>query len=352
MADFDCGLVGIADVDCGVTDGVTRRGLLGFERRRQERSRSSDHWIRVFRRAMACRFEVALSSDRAADVAAARRALAEADRLEEALSIFRPTSELSRLNQSGASRAVPVSDELFALLILCDELSVASDGAFDITSTPLSACWGFLKRAPEEPAENAWQSARALVGRERVALDAATRSVRFDRPGVSLNLGAIGKGYAVQAVASHLWHEGVRDALISAGGSSVVAMADSGESWRVDVRTTSAAGRLAQLRLRNVALGTSGAGEQYFELDGIRYAHVIDPRTGRPCSGIVSASVVTTDAARADALATAFFVGGVELAHRYCAAHPDTLALVTTDTGDRRTIVVGGCRGAIVEDVQ
>ena len=135
-----------------------------------------------------------------------------------------------------------------------------------------------------------------------------------------MNLGAIGKGYAVQAVASSLWQRGVHDALISAGGSSVVALSERVPGWLVDVTTTRAVRRLARLCLRNVAIGTSGAGEQYFELDGTRYAHVIDPRTGRPCSGIVSASVVTADAARAVALATACFVGGRELARTYCAS--------------------------------
>jgi thiamine biosynthesis lipoprotein len=318
---------------------------------------------------MACRFEVTIPGENASAVGAAQRALAEADRLEDSLSIFRATSELSQMNLLGAAQPVSVSAELFALLALCSELSSATAGAFDVTSTPLSACWGFLRRQPAAPSETALAAARTLVGFEHVLLDAASRTVQFDRPGVSVNLGAIGKGYAVQAVAASLWNHGVRDALISAGGSSVVAMSDRGAGWHVDVTTTRAVGRLARLRLRNVALGTSGAGEQFFELDGIRYAHVIDPRTGRPCSGIVSASVVTTDAARADALATAFFVGGVELARAYCDAHPGTLALLTLDLprrsdaevglprrseaqagGRMRTIVIGGCRGAIVED--
>jgi thiamine biosynthesis lipoprotein len=118
----------------------------------------------------------------------------------------------------------------------------------------------------------------------------------------------------------------------------------------VDVTSARVAKRLARLRLRNVALGTSGAGEQYLEIEGTRHAHVIDPRTGWPSSGIVSASVVTGDGATADALATAFFVGGLELARSYCDAHPGTLALMTPDDGRARTIAIGGCRGAIVED--
>ncbi len=336
----------------GSSQRVTRRGLLGFEPRREEHASGSDHWIRVFRRAMACRFEVTLAGDRAVNVPVARAALTEADRLEDSLSIFRAGSELSRLNQLGAVSPVPIGEELFAILQLCQELSADCDGAFDVTSTPLSACWGFLRREPVVPPPAAVDAARSLVGRNRVTLDAAARTVAFDRPGVSVNLGAIGKGYAVQAVAARLWNDGVGDALVSAGGSSVAALAGTGEGWQVDVTSTRGIGRLARLRLRNVALATSGAGEQYLELDGVRCAHVIDPRTGWPCSGIVSASVVTTDAARADALATAFFVGGVELARRYCADHPDTLALLTPDDGQRRTIVVGRCRGAIVEDLQ
>ena len=325
--------------------------MFGLGRRREEES-AQGHWVRVVRRAMACRFEVTLPGEHAFAIAAARQALAEADRLEDALSIFRAASELSQLNQLGATQSVRLSDELFELLVLCAELSSACEGAFDVTTTPLSACWGFLKRQPAVPNIEALEAARTLVGPERVVLDVPARTAAFDRPGVSVNLGAIGKGYAVQAVATRLWAQGVRNALISAGGSSVVALSDARAGWRVDVTTTRSTERLAALRLRNVALGTSGAGEQYVELEGKRYAHVIDPRTGWPCSGIVSASVVTSDAARADSLATAFFVGGLDLARRYCATHPETLALLTPDDGRMRTVVVGRCRGAIVEEMR
>ena len=108
-------------------------------------------------------------------------------------------------------------------------------------------------------------------------------------------------------------------------------------------RLALAAGRpIATLSLRNAALGTSGAGEQFVVQDGRRYGHVIDPRTGWPADGILSASVVASDAARADALSTAFLVGGLDLARRYCGEHPDVLALITPDDGSERTIVVGG----------
>ena len=107
--------------------------------------------------------------------------------------------------------------------------------------------------------------------------------------------------------------------------------------------------RLTGLRLRNAALGTSGAGEQFIEVNGSRYGHVIDPRTGWPAAGVLSASVVTADAATADALATAFFVGGLDLARKYCDSHPGTLALITPDDGSNRPLVVGRYMGAVVD---
>jgi thiamine biosynthesis lipoprotein ApbE len=121
---------------------------------------------------------------------------------------------------------------------------------------------------------------------------------------MALNLGAIGKGFAVQAIGAALWRRGVRHALVSAGGSSVIALGGPDRGWRVDVMGGPQRQRLTGLRLRNAALGTSGAGEQFIEVNGTRYGHVIDPRTGWPASGVLSASVVTADAATADALAT------------------------------------------------
>jgi thiamine biosynthesis lipoprotein len=122
------------------------------------------------------------------------------------------------------------------------------------------------------------------------------------------------------------------------------------DGWTVDVTSGPARRRLTRLRLRNAALGTSGAGEQFIEVDGRRYGHVIDPRTGRPATGVLSASVVSSDAATADALATAFFVGGVDLARRYCDANPGTLALITPDDQNWRPLVIGRYFGATLED--
>jgi FAD:protein FMN transferase len=307
-------------------------------------------WLRVHRPAMACRFEVTLASEDARHIGAAHEALAEANRLEEAWTVFRDTSVLAAINREAADGPVAIDAELFALLVRCGDLHAVAEGAFDITSTPLSRCWGFLARQGRLPAPDEIDAARARVGMEHVTLEAATQTVRFARPGMSLNLGAIGKGYAVGAIVRRLRGAGVRHALVSAGASSIVAVGGRGRGWPIELSSRqrtrqTGSGMLARLWLRNAAMATSGIGEQFFEVDGRRYGHVIDPRTGWPASGVVSVTVVTGDGADADALATAFFIGGVDLARRYCAAHPNVLALVTPDTDAAKTEVIGAREG-------
>ena len=219
---------------------LSRRQLftLDFETPR----RPSGHWVRVHRKAMACRFEVTLSSEDARDIQAARPALDEADRIETALTVFRDTSELMGVNRHAATEAAPVSEELFALLRLCRTLSDDTGGAFDITSTPLSRCWGFLRREGRLPASGEIDAARSVVGAGLVVLDEEAHTVRFAREGVELNLGSIGKGYALGRMAAILADAGVKDALVSAGGSSVLALGapDDGwtdDRWTIDVKS-------------------------------------------------------------------------------------------------------------------
>jgi thiamine biosynthesis lipoprotein len=312
--------------------------------------RGADYWIRVHRRAMACRFEVTLSGEDARHVPAAREVLDEIDRIESALTVFRDTSDLVRLNKTASHAPVAVDEALFALLRLCRELHTSTGGAFDVTTTPLSRCWGFLRREGRLPSAEEIAGARALVGMDGVELDEAGRTVRFRRPGMELNLGSIGKGHALGQVAARLRSRGVRHALLSAGGSSVLALGGRGAGWVVDLRSRQVSReRLARVRLRDAALATSGAGEQFVEIGGTRYGHVLDPRTGSPAAGVLSASVIAADAAVADGLSTAFLVGGIELARRYCADHAGTLALVTPDDGSERPRVFGQCPGATLE---
>jgi thiamine biosynthesis lipoprotein len=330
---------------------LTRRQLLSLTRPAPRSDREeSGHWIRVHRAAMACRFEITLSGEDAPHVPAAREALDAVDRIEDALTVFRDGSEVSRVNREAGKGPVEVSPLLFALLVQCQALHAASEGAFDPTSAPLSRCWGFLARQGRLPAADDIEDALRRVGMDAVELDPDARMVRFARPGVELNFGSIGKGYALDFVRTLLREKDVPRALVSAAGSSVIAFGG-GDGFQVDVRSRRVEGVLARLWLQETALGTSGTGEQFFEAEGRRYGHVLDPRTGWPAEGVLSVSVVTAEAAAADALSTAFLVGGSGLAERYCAAHPGTLAFVTLEGEPTRVLRFGSCAGVTVEEV-
>lgn len=326
---------------------LTRRNFLSFDF--GDRTRPGDHWIRVHRMAMACRFEVMLSDEDAGDMTAARAALDEADDLEAVLTVYRDTSDVADVNRRAAAEPVTVVPALFDLLSRSADLYARTDGAFDVTSTPLSRCWGFLTRDGRVPADAEIDAALAVVGMRHVELQAGSRAVRFARAGIEVNFGAIGKGYALDRMADVLRRRGTRRALLSAGRSSVRAIGGRGRGWPIDVRPVLASRKVARLWLRDGAVGTSGAGEQFVEIDGIRYGHVIDPRSGRPASGVRGATVVTANAADADALSTAFLIGGPELARRYCDRRPGTLAIFVLDEPDEPIVTVGRYNGATLE---
>lgn len=327
---------------------MRRRLLLGLEGRNPP---ASDHWIRVHRNAMACRFEITLSGEDARHLGAAREVLEEADRIEDLLTVFRDTSEVSRLNARAGSEAVAVSDELFVLLERAAVLHAATSGAFDPTATPLLHAWGFLRREGRRPEAEALGAARSLVGMEEVRHDPDLRTVRFERSGMQLSFGSLGKGYALDRMAAGLRQHGVPKALLSAGGSSIVAFGAGDDGFPVDVRSKRVEGeRLFRLHLRDAAQATSGSGEQFFEVDGQRYGHVLDPRTGWPATGVLSATVVTGSAADADALSTAFLVAGTSLAESYCEGHSGTLALLVLEAEPDRLRVIGSHEGVSLEE--
>jgi thiamine biosynthesis lipoprotein len=328
---------------------ISRRALLTrvTASRAGDRDAADRAWLHVHRTAMACRVEVTVPGGDARALAAARTALDEADRLEAMLTVFRDTSDLVRVNTRAALEPTAVPEELFEILQRSIAIHRATEGAFDISATPLSRCWGFLRREGRVPLAAELEQARQSVGMDALALDPASRSVCFGRPGVELNLGAIGKGYVLDRMASRLALAGIADALIAAGRSSIVALGGPNGGWRIDLRSRVRDDLVGRVQLRDAALGTSGTGEQFVEVNGIRYGHVIDPRTGWPACGVRSASVVAASGADADALSTAFLVGGADLAERYCASHPGVLAVVVPDRGAPR--VFGRCEGASVE---
>ncbi|HWB12235.1 MAG TPA: FAD:protein FMN transferase [Pirellulales bacterium] len=281
------------------------------------------------RRAMACQFEVFLNAGQYASAAdAALEALDLVDRLEEQMTVFRDTSEISRLNRFAADGPVEVESRLFQLLLRAARLHHETEGAFDITSGPLTKAWGFYRRAGAIPPEADVAEALGRVNSGALEFDESAGTLRFSKPGVELNLGAIGKGYALDRMAEQMLGCGVEHFLLHGGQSSVLARGACGPpssgGWKVDLRHPLRPERpIVEIRLRDRALGTSGAGTQFFRHGGRRYGHILDPRTGWPAEGIFSTTVVASTAADADALATALYVLGPQRAREWCEEHPE-----------------------------
>ena len=324
-----------------------RRSFLNFVRQRSPRP--DDTWLHVNRTAMACRFEVTLPGSEQNGVVAATKALDVVDRLEAQLSVFRETSEVSLVNSRAANEPVTLSDSLFELLKLCKHLYKETQGAFDITSGPLTRCWGFLRREGRLPSATEIERAHSVVGSDKLLLDEQAQTVRFAQPGVQINLGSIGKGYALDSAAESLGNI-VPTALLNAGASSMraVGYGEREEGWVVGLRhPRSKLKRYGVLRLHDCGLSTSGSEEQFFVHEGKRYGHIIDPRNGWPAHKVASVTVVAPSGALSDALATAFYVGGRELAEAYCATQQEVL-VVMLEASSTVPIVIGrssGCDG-------
>jgi thiamine biosynthesis lipoprotein len=292
--------------------------------------------LRFGRTAMATVFEVLLPyGTRNADAAAAD-ALGLIDRLEAQLTVYRPTSEVSRLNRLAAVAPVPVEAGLFDLLALSARITADTGGAFDVTAGPLIKAWGFYRREGRVPTDDELSEAMERVGMHHVELNPARRSVRFRRRGPEINLGSIGKGYALDRAAGVLADDwGVASALLHGGTSSVLAVGTppgDPRGWAVGLKHPWEPGRrLATVRLRGRALATSAATYQHFDYNNRKLGHLLDPRTGRPAEGVALATAVAPTAAGADALATAFYVLGADAARRYCDEHPDAGAVLLPD---------------------
>jgi thiamine biosynthesis lipoprotein len=259
---------------------------------------------------------IVLYADEATARAAARAAFARIAALEDVLSDWRPESELSRLSAPSDSW-LPVSADLFTVLERALQIAWASRGAFDPTVGPYVALWREARRTGRLPAESTLTAARRRVGWRMVSLDTAARAVRLGAPRMRLDLGGIAKGYILGLALTTLRAHGVGAALIEAGGDVVVGDPPPDRpGWLIEI--AGAEGIHA-----NVAVSTSGTGEQYVEIGGVRYAHVVDPRTGLGATTRRTVTVVASDAATADALATALVVLGADDGAEILARFPD-----------------------------
>jgi thiamine biosynthesis lipoprotein len=244
----------------------------------------------------------------------------EVDRIDRLMSHYRVESPVSRLNRAAARQPISVEPELFDFLQTALTYTQESGGAFDVTVGPLMKAWGFFRGEGHVPSEGDLAVARRYVGARHVQLDPAARTIAFDEPGVEIDLGGIAKGYAVDRVAALLRARQVAAALISAGGSSVFGLgAPPGrQAWDVAIEHPVTRGKTAHtIRLKDRALSVSGSAEKSFEAGGVRYAHIMDPRSGWPVQGVLSVAVLAPSATAGDALDNAFFVLGPEGSRAY-----------------------------------
>ena len=263
---------------------------------------------------MGTRIHVELwSEDRAAGEAAIDAVMAEMDRIDRSMSTYKPTSEVSRVNVSAARAPVRISRELFDLLTTAVEYSRITDGAFDITYASVGFMYDFHRHL--KPTEAQIEAALPAVNYRNLELDPRRRTVHFSRPGVRIDLGGIAKGYAVDRGIAILQRRGIRHALVSAGGDSRIIGDRFGKPWIVGIRNPDHKDQvIARIPLVDTAISTSGDYERYFDENGVRYHHIIDPATGHPASKVRSATVLAPTATRTDGLSKTAFVLGPDKA--------------------------------------
>lgn len=248
------------------------------------------------------------SAQAAEDLEAAYQEILEIDTL---MSLYRPDSELVQLNASAGQGAFAASQKTFDVIAASNHFSRISDGAFDISVKPLVDLWGFYDVTNASvPEPKAIEAALSRVGFDSIAYNEDTRHVTLEA-GIDLDLGAIAKGYAVDMAIAALRSRNVPAALINLGGNvGVLGLAPGERPWVIGIRHPRSNELISKVSLTEGAVATSGDYDRYFEADGQRYSHLLDPRTGYPVDGLYSLSIVAPNATTADALSTAAFVLG------------------------------------------
>jgi thiamine biosynthesis lipoprotein len=253
-------------------------------------------------------------------------------RFDDAMSTYKPTSEISHVNARAADAPMVIGDELFGLVERSLELSAASGGAFDITYDSVGYLYDFRARRRRTDGEIA--ARLNAVDYRHVVLDRERRTIFFKTQGVRINLGGIAKGYVVERAAAMLRARGVEHALLNAGGDTRVIGDRRGQPWIVGIRHPRVADEVVtRLPLVDEAISTSGDYERYFEENGRRYHHIINPATGRPTEGVLTVTVIGPDGTLTDGLDTAIFVLGAEKGLELIEAYPDYETIIVDAAG-------------------
>jgi thiamine biosynthesis lipoprotein len=282
--------------------------------------------------AMGTAVEIKVWTDReGAARAAMDDAVAEIKRLESLMTTWRPDSELSRINAAAGGDPVPASPELLDVLERARAIHTASGGVFDVTYYALKGLWHFDQDLePSIPSDAEIAARLPLVDGAAVAIDRGKGTVRLPKAGMAINLGGIAKGYAVDRAAAVLAKHGFADVVVQAGGDLLVRGRKGAEPWRVGIRDPRGpiSDFFAIAAIRDAAFSTAGDYERSFVNGGVRYHHILDPRTGRPATASRSVTVLAKDALTADELDDAIFILGPEKGFALLARYPGAGAVV------------------------
>ncbi len=287
---------------------------------------------------MGTQFRIVLfAPDEATATKAATAAFQRIAQLDDIMSDYKETSELMRLCDQAGGPPVKVSPDLWLVLSEAQKLAMRTDGAFDVTVGPASRLWRRSRRLRQLPEPERLARAMELVGYQKVRLDEKNRTAQLDKKGMVLDLGGIAKGYAADEAQKVLKQHGIKSALVAAGGDVAVSAPPPGaEGWKVGVAPLDSPDKPPTrfLMLRDAAVSTSGDAEQYVEINGVRYAHILDPKTGLGLTGRNSVTVVARNGITSDSLATAVCVLGPERGMKVVEETEGTAALILLVTKD------------------
>lgn len=268
-----------------------------------------------------------------------RDAFVAVDKLEDEISTWRSGSVASRINREAASHPVKLSTDMLRLLQESEKYYHKTGGVFDITIGPLLELWGFNRKEGRLPSEEALQETLQSVGFKHIQLNAEESTVYFTRPGVRVDFGGIGKGMALDRVAAILENQGIKSARLNGGSSTIIGLGSppGKPGWTVDIDSPYNIGNsepVARVTICDEAMSTSSGSERYIEIDGKRYGHILDPRTGWPTSsGVISATAIVPTGIESDVLSTAFFVMGEEAVRAYCNIHRNVRCVLLVESG-------------------
>jgi thiamine biosynthesis lipoprotein len=284
--------------------------------------------------------------------AAVSAAFDEITRVDLLMSTYKPESQLSQVNRMAGMRPVRVDRELIDTVEDALYVSRLTGGAFDPTVGPLVRLWKIGSDEARIPDKEETDSARKLVDYSQVEVNRTRQTIYIRKKGMSIDLGGIAKGYAADRAVAALKARGIRGGIVAvAGDIKLFGSREDGKPWNIGIQhPREKDGLLCTLTLHDAATSSSGDYERYFIKDGVRYHHILDPRTGRPARGLISVTVIARDSWLADGMATGLFVMGPDKGYKLAEGHPEIEVLMVTSDG--KILATGRFKDTKIEPVK